>query len=216
VCKIGTMEYAIADVANYLTEKKQQGKAAVWEQYPNLEPSGKLFLRRKQGEENWQAKLLDFDSTVPAWEESTPGITFADEQNGMISFGWWYTVLLVTGDGGETWEMTRTVPEPGMADHNRADCIINCGENRYLVGYRYLTRPKGSIWLTKDNGDTWEQVEIAVPKTQETFCYVEPVEASYDGERAILKMRMVLEDEHGVRSESFYDTVSKDGGETWE
>lgn len=188
----------------------------IWEQHPFLNPSGKLFLKRKQGGDTWQARLLDFDSVIPYWEENGPGIAFEDEERGMVMFGWWYTVLAVTEDGGETWELAKTVPEPGLADHNRADCITNCGKDRYLIGYRYLTMPRGSIWLTKDNGKSWELVEIAIPETEDTFCYVEPLEASYDGVTVTLRMRMMVEDASGSRRESFYETVSRDGGETWE
>ncbi len=76
----------------------------IWEQHPFLNPSGKLFLKRKQGGDTWQARLLDFDSVIPYWEENGPGIAFEDEERGMVMFGWWYTVLAVTEDGGGTWE----------------------------------------------------------------------------------------------------------------
>ncbi len=59
-------------------------------------------------------------------------------------------------------------------------------------------------------------VEIAIQETEDTFCYVEPLEASYDGVAVMLRMRMMVEDASGSRRESFYETVSRDGGETWE
>ncbi len=104
MCTVGTMEYAIVDVLGYMISEKGEIREGIWEQHPFLNPSGKLFLKRKQGGDTWQARLLDFDSVIPYWEENGPGIAFEDEERGMVMFGWWYTVLAVTEDGGETWE----------------------------------------------------------------------------------------------------------------
>lgn len=215
ICQTGAMEYAILDVSTYALGEKGWNEKQLFETYPLLEPTGKLFLKREEGAGTWQAQVLDFESLLPHQEEGHPGIAFEDGEHGMIMFGWWYTVLIVTEDGGETWKLTGSVPKPGTGDHNRADCITNCGENRYLIGYRYLTEPCGSIWLTKDNGGNWEQVTIAIPETEEKFCYVEPVEFVYDGKVVSLTACMKLEDEKGQRSEVCYVTVSEDGGETW-
>lgn len=214
-CQAGTAEYAVLDAATYALYEKGWSEKQLLEAYPLLSPTGKLFLKRQEGDELWKARLLELECLLPYLEEMNPGIAFEDEEHGMLLFGWWYTVLLVTQDGGETWELTESVPEPGSVSHNRADCITNCGKNRYLIGYRYWTEPRGSIWLTRDNGRSWEKVTIAIPETEETFCYVEPVEFSYDGEIVSLTVCMHVEDETGQRSVIYYETISQDEGETW-
>lgn len=93
-----------------------------------------------------------------------------------------------------------------------------------MVGYRYKYPPEtGIVYLTEDNGQSWQLAELPEPDTGELeYRYSEPMRIWGEGGKLVMQMRARAEDtkkttlgEYGG-CEAYYELVSSDGGKVWE
>lgn len=146
-------------------------------------------------------------------------LAFSSKEEGMLAFGSGPTTVLVTEDGGATWEKKDNIPEPGESEHQMVLCLAAAGQGRFVIGYRYWgdRGQEGNIFLTKDGAQTWQQVQMPIPKPAGIkFAYIEPVTFRQEGESLFLEICYRGDDTEGKRMEAHYEAVSEDGGETWE
>ncbi len=222
------MEFAVLDCGFIEENAFSDGSAYIpaTEQftsyYPNLVPKTKLFLRRAEGAEFWEAAVMEHVSENDAF--NNPYIAFPSKENGMVIWSDEYACIYVTEDGGATWTLPESIPSPARSVVGSIQCIISCGEGRFLVGHRYKGTPEaGQLSLTEDNGRTWKEIALPEPPTGELeFCYSEPLGFRQEDGKLFVQMRMYAEDttmEKGDgwedRFEAYYNVVSVDGGLTW-
>lgn len=214
-------EYAVLDCSflkeNTLTTVVEN----LTEVYPELTYEDKFFLKRENGEENWEAALL---SEVSESMYYNPFITFTSTENGMIVLGGELSQIYITNDGGTTWFPAGSIPELGQSIHGGVYCVFGSEENHFLIGYRYKAGEKeGNVYLTEDNADTWIQVELPIPKSKDMeYRYSEPLRFWQEEGTIFLEMLARANDPKRREEGEYYDCVayyvvqSKDGGATWE
>lgn len=198
VVKIDGMEYAVGNPVSY-SEKA-------------------VFLRRTEGDDTWEEIILQIDDK-PFVKLENPHLAFFSKEEGMLVFGNAPTTVLVTEDGGTTWEKKDNIPEPGKSEHQMILCLAAAGQGRFVMGYCYwgTDGQEGNIFLTKDNAETWQQVQMPIPEpVGMTFAYIEPIRFLQEGESLVLELCYRGDNTEGQRMEASYKAVSKDGGETWE
>lgn len=197
--KIDGMEYAISNPASY--------------------PEKPLFLRRAEGDSSWEEVVLKADEKSLDMKLENLYLAFSSKEEGMLVFGSAPTTVLMTEDGGTTWEKKDNIPEPGESEHQMVLCLAAAGQGRFVMGYRYwgTDRQEGNIFLTKDGANTWQQVQMPIPEPAGmTFAYIEPITFFQEEESLVLELCYRGDDTEGQRMEARYKAVSKDGGETWE
>lgn len=196
---IGGMEYAISNPASY--------------------PEKPLFLRRTEGDDTWDAVVLKVDERPLNMKLEDSHLAFSSKEEGMLVFGSAPTTVLVTEDGGTTWEKKDNIPEPGESEHQMVLCLAAAGQSRFVMGYRYwgTDGQEGNIFLTKDGANTWQQVQMPIPEPAGmTFAYIEPITFFQEEEALVLELCYRGDNAEGQRMETRYKAVSKDGGDTWE
>lgn len=215
-------EFALLDCL-FLTESSFHNEyLAAKEQFlgyfPELTGETKLFLRRAEKSEYWEATVLE---QVSKDCYTDPYIAFNSKENGMIIFGDDYMYIYVTEDGGQTWTSAENVPDIAKSVVGSIRCLTGCGENSFLIGHRYKGTPEtGQLSLTKDNGKTWTKIELPAPPTGELeYRYSEPVGFRWEDEKLFLEMNANAEEPNteteNNRQRASYDLVSADGGLTW-
>lgn len=220
------MEFAVLDCLFLSEGDFSKDDLSVREQFslyfPQFTEEMKLFLRRAEGTETWEAMVME---NVSKDGYSDPYIAFNSKKDGMIVFGAEYACFCVTEDGGETWVVAGSIPSPAESVVGSVRCMIGCGEGRFLVGHRYKgTSEEGQLSLTEDHGQTWTSVVLPAPQTGELkYCYSEPVEFWEQDGKLFVRMHAYAEEEavktedgQDLRKEAFYELFSMDDGLTWE
>lgn len=214
------MEYAALD-CSFMSGADEEQTAYFLEKCPEITAGTKLFLRRKQGEAVWEAAVLP---DVSGAERNEVLIAFYSKENGMIVLDGELNCarICITEDGGDTWALVQM--SDSMAIMNGIYCIYACGEDRFLVGYRYKYLPEtGIVYLTEDNGQSWQLAELPEPKAGELkYSYSEPMRIWEEEGKLFMKMRARAEDTEAASRgefggyEAYYELISADRGKTWE
>lgn len=178
-----------------------------------------VFLRRAEGDTAWEEVVLKVGEKPLDVKLEDSHLAFSSKEEGMLVFGKAPTTVLVTEDGGITWEKKDNVPKPGESEHQTVLCLAAAGQGRFVMGYRYwgTDGQEGNVFLTKDGAETWQPVQMPIPETKGmTLAYIEPVTFRQEGESLFLKICYRGDNLEGQRMEAYYEAVSKDEGETWE
>lgn len=154
---------------------------------------------------------------VPA-SATNPHVLFADAKSGMIVFGQGEkTMIFVTEDGGVTWEQT-AIPAAGETWHAVVTGAAAINAQAYCVGYRYWGTNTGvNLYLTKDRGETWQQLtpETALPEEiTGNMRYAEVAGVAYEDEKLLIQIS--CKTVSGVPWSMEVEAASGDFGETWE
>ncbi|MBL7828889.1 MAG: T9SS type A sorting domain-containing protein [Saprospiraceae bacterium] len=115
---------------------------------------GRIFKSDNSGY-NWTVSETPIGSNIG-------GLAFSDANHGVIVTGYGFNALAQmyrTNDGGLTWEPCASLPHQGN--------YLTFGTPAYIPGQPYLIQgltPGGNLsgpyetWLSKDRGDTWQQI----------------------------------------------------------
>jgi photosystem II stability/assembly factor-like uncharacterized protein len=116
-------------------------------------------------------------------------------------------ILLVTGDGGRTWNQAPSAP-----NLVNTDMLLMTPREGWLLGFGEDS-PFGVLYVTRDGGRSWHQVSVPAPKD-----VLPEIETNYH-------LPVFLDSRHGSLLVSYAygenDTASEvlfasdDGGQTW-
>lgn len=105
------------------------------------------ILRSRDYGESWEPIVLDWEQYSPdGYEPHLYGIMVTD--GGEVAITGEFGLILWSGDGGENWEMR----------HKGSQSIFAIDVSKDGVGF--AVGQEGEVVRTRDNGKTWERVEV--------------------------------------------------------
>ena len=139
------------------------------------------------------------DQELGGWSSN---ITFGDPQHGWLSVtvagttpNTWFSLLLATADGGQTWKQLRHAP--AVQD---AHALLLTRSEGWLFGPSRPDSEDGGIqvlYVTRDGGDSWQKITLAPPKEiatsdlGKTTCYVMGLPTFENAEHGFLQANCV-------------------------
>ncbi|MFF2093923.1 WD40/YVTN/BNR-like repeat-containing protein [Paenibacillus sp. NPDC058174] len=149
------------------------------------------------GAKGYDTKFIGFTSEKEGWIVS----------GGSAGVGQSMNYIYQTSDGGKTWQ------EIGNANEQYAGQLTGAGfynKDIGFLGFRYYEDKGPVIYWTKDRGQTWERLAVALPEQYAEYEKT-PFSPVFDGKEGRLPIGISKD---GNEAQMIYLT-SKDGGLSW-
>lgn len=90
---------------------------------PKSYPGSAVFLHRAEGDNIWEKVDLKVEGSEGIRYLENPLLAFSSKEEGMLAFQKDVTMVLITKDGGMTWEEKKNIPEVGKSEHQMLLCL---------------------------------------------------------------------------------------------